>query len=72
MNAQDRLKLKRAGFRIFRKRRVYPVARLDNRVRSEIWELQGDWCKYSEYESQAAMERDWKELMKHEKNIGDE
>jgi hypothetical protein len=74
MNAEDRLKVKRAGFRIFRQRRIYPIDRFDNKVRNEIWELsdKGSWCKYQDYPSQAAMERAWKDLMKDKKNIGED
>jgi len=74
MNAQDRLKIKKAGFRIFRKRRVYPIGAGKGSVKSEIWEISdaGSWCKLSGYESQAAMDRDWKQLMKNDMCIGDQ
>jgi len=72
MNALDRNKVRHAGFRIFRQRRVYPIEG-SGKVLNSIWELSdtGSWCKYQEYESKAAMDRAWAELMKDSKAIGD-
>jgi len=72
MNARDRNKVKHAGFRIFRQRRVYPITG-EGKILNSIWELsdRGSWCKYQDYPSQAAMERVWFELMKDTKNISD-
>ena len=56
MNALDRNKVRHAGFRIFRQRRVYPIEG-SGKVLNSIWELSdtGSWCKYQEYESKAAL-----------------
>jgi hypothetical protein len=66
------LKVKAAGFRIFRQRRVHPIVG-NAPVKNSIWELsdKGSWCKYQDYESKAAMERAWRDLMKDSKNIGE-
>jgi len=75
MNAMDRNKIKHAGFRIFRQRRIYPVtgAAGGTGIENQIWELSesGSWCKYQDYESYAALKRAWDELMKDSMNIGD-
>jgi len=73
MNAQDRNKLKNAGYRIFRKRQVCPVTGA-GRKENEIWELsnQGSWCKFKRYESQVEMDRAWKEIMKNDMCISDQ
>jgi len=72
MNAMDRNKIKHAGFRIFRQRRVHAIAG-GKPVENQIWELSetGNWCKYQDYESNAAMKRAWGELMKDSMCIGD-
>jgi len=72
MNALDRNKVRRAGFRIFRQRRVYPIEG-SGKVLNSIWELSdtGSWCKYQDYESMAAMKRAWDELMKDSMTIGE-
>lgn len=74
MDATDRSKLKKAGFRIFRKRKVWPIEKKKGSVKSEIWEIsnEGSWCKLSGYESQAAMERAWKQLMEDDMCVGDQ
>jgi hypothetical protein len=74
MNGQDRSKLKKAGFRVFRTRKVYPINAEKESVRSEIWEISdaGSWCKFSGYESQAAMDRAWKQLMEDDMCVGDQ
>jgi hypothetical protein len=72
MLSQDRNKIKKAGFRIFRQRLVHPIS--GGVVKNEIWELsdKGSWCKFAgDYPSKAAMARVWVELMKDSKNIGE-
>lgn len=66
MNSFDRNKLKKAGFRIFRKRD-------DGVDKPSIWELKdsGSWGKYEDYPSKAARDREWKTLMMSQTNIGD-
>ena len=77
MNGTDRIKLKRAGFRIFRKRLPYPGS--DTEI--SIWEFsdRGTWCKHivgANNDSPllgalASLERTWETLMQEEMNIGD-
>jgi hypothetical protein len=70
VNAQSRNKIKAAGFRIFRQRRVYPIG--GGKVKNEIWELSDmGWRKYSDEPSKSAMLMAWHELMKDSKNIGE-
>lgn len=69
MDPKDFVKLKRAGFRIFRKR-PYGQNVAD---KIAIWELSGGgrWFKFEGYQTQQDRDEDWKCLMLDAKNIGD-
>jgi len=67
MNAGDRWKIQRAGFRIFRKRP--PVT---DGMPWSIWECKGGgWSKHSEQATHAEHERAWKMLLTDPKCIGE-
>ena len=67
MHSQDRIKLRKAGFRIFRMRTDGPTG-----ARYSIWDYDGSWKKHSAYKTAAAMRDAWQELMADNLNIGDE
>ncbi len=73
MTRTDRIKLKRAGFRIFRKRLPYPGRFPGSDTEISIWEFsdRGTWCKHIELGTLASMERTWETLMQEEMNISD-
>lgn len=60
-SAEGRMKLKRAGFRIFR-------AETGRNMIKEFSD-KGSWHKHSEYKSSAAMQRAFKNLLADEKHV---
>ena len=69
MEARDRMKLLRAGFKIFRRRPGFP----EDGERSSIWEFSktGSWCLFEKYKTQRDRDEYWKHLTNDEKTIGD-
>ena len=67
MQSQDRFKLIRAGFRIFRMHTTGPKDK-----RYSIWEYDGGWRKHSFFKTAAEMRSGWQALMINASHIGDE
>jgi hypothetical protein len=65
MTAQDRIKLMKAGFSIFRL--FLPTKTI---TKCSDVSLTG-WTKVGTYKTKAECQRAWDELMKDEKNIGE-
>jgi len=69
MNDVDKQKVKKAGFRIFRKH----FSEIDHPGCTSIWELNsaGGWNRYLGLSSNGNLDEEWNHLMRDEKNIGD-
>ena len=67
MKSQDRCKLRRAGYRIFRMHIRVPTG-----ARYSIWEYDHAWVKHAGFKTTAVMREAWKILMNDDLNIGDE
>lgn len=66
MQSTDRIKLRKAGFRIFRQRLSSPTG-----DKHSIWEYVDSWVQHSKYRTQTELFKGWHDLMLNDKHIGD-